>query len=54
MTEAVKAMCQWGLKQSKVAHIITETERDNFASHRILERCGFKLYKQEETFWWKL
>lgn len=54
MTEAVKAMCEWGLKQSKVTHIVAETERDNSASHRILEKCGFKLYRNEETFWWKL
>lgn len=54
MTEAVKAMCQWALKQETICHVIAETEIDNIPSQRILERCGFKQYKQGVTFWWKL
>lgn len=54
MTEAVKAMCEWALKQKGVRNVIAETDLDGFASQRILERCGFKKYKQEETIWWRL
>ena len=54
MTEAVKAMCELALKQEGVRNIIAETDLDGFASQRILERCGFKNYKQEETIWWRL
>ena len=54
MTEAVDAMCQWALEQDGVSHIIAETESDNLASQRILERCGFKQYKKADTIWWKL
>lgn len=54
MTEAVKAMCEFGLKQKGVGNIIAETDLDGFASQRILERCGFENYKQEETIWWRL
>lgn len=54
MTEAVQAMCEFALKQNGVRNIIAETDLDGFASQRILERCGFKKYKQEETIWWML
>ncbi|MFT3983038.1 MAG: GNAT family N-acetyltransferase [Lachnospiraceae bacterium] len=54
MTEAVKAMCEWALKQESVMSVIAETDLDGLASQRILERCQFKKYKQLETLWWKL
>ncbi|MHC1772080.1 MAG: GNAT family N-acetyltransferase [Flexilinea sp.] len=53
MTEAVKAMCQWALEQETISHVIAETEADGFSSQRILERCGFKQYRQGETLWWR-
>ncbi|WP_434284462.1 GNAT family N-acetyltransferase [Clostridium botulinum] len=54
MTEAVKAMCKWALKQKGVRNVIAETDLAGFASQRILECCGFKKYNQEETIWWRL
>jgi ribosomal-protein-alanine N-acetyltransferase len=54
MTEATKAMCEWALKQNNVSNVIAETDLNGFASQRVLERCGFKKYKQEETIWWRL
>ena len=54
MTEAVQAMCDWALAQENVAHILAETERDGWASQRILQRCGFREDKRGETIWWKL
>ncbi|KAJ50169.1 RimJ/RimL family protein N-acetyltransferase [Clostridium tetanomorphum] len=54
MTEAVKAMCEWALKQKGVRNVIAETDLDGFASQRILERCGFKKDKELETLWWRL
>lgn len=54
MTEAVKAMCEWALKQETVLTILAETDLDGIASHRILERCNFKKYNEAETLWWKL
>ncbi|MFD3157081.1 GNAT family N-acetyltransferase [Haloimpatiens sp. FM7330] len=53
MTEAVKAMCNWAMKQEKVSHVIAETDLDGFASQRILQRCGFLEEHREETAWWK-
>lgn len=54
MTEVVKAMCEWALSQEEVSCVIAETERHNRASHHVLERCGFRLYKLKENLWWKL
>ena len=54
MTEAVKAMCDWALKQRDVVHVIAETDIDSPASQNILKRCGFSLYQQDDTCWWKL
>lgn len=54
MTEAVKALCEFAAAQNGVASIIAETDWDGFASQRILERCGFKRYRQVESIWWKL
>ncbi len=54
MAEAVKAMCDLALKQKGVRNVIAETDLDGFASQRILERVGFKKYKQEDTIWWRL
>ena len=54
MTECVKAMCDWALAQTDVSHVVAETGIDSSASQNILERCGFSLYKQAETCWWRL
>lgn len=54
MTEAVQAMCQWAMKQELIYHVIAETDIDGIPSQRILERCGFKQYKQGDTLWWRL
>jgi [ribosomal protein S5]-alanine N-acetyltransferase len=55
MTEALQAVFQWAFQQPKVASIIAETEKDNPASHRVLQKCG--MYQDRETersLWWKL
>ncbi|GAB6123035.1 GNAT family N-acetyltransferase [Dysgonomonas termitidis] len=55
MTEAVQAMCEWALSQPGVKAVTAETERGNFASHRVLQKCGFTNYKEDENgLWWKL
>lgn len=54
MSEAVAKMCEWGLAQEGVEHIIAETDVDGYASQRILERNGFKRYKFGKESWWRL
>ena len=40
-TEAVNATATWALNQDNVKCVIAETELDNTASVRVLEKCGF-------------
>ena len=40
-TEAVDAVVSWALKQPGVTRVEAETEPDNRASQRVLEKCGF-------------
>ena len=54
MTEAVQAFCKMALMDVKINTIIAETEVKNKASYKVLERCGFEKYKEEETLWWRL
>jgi RimJ/RimL family protein N-acetyltransferase len=54
MTEAVAQMCNWGLAQDNVKHIIAETDIDGLASQRILQRNGFVRYHFGESSWWRL
>lgn len=43
MTEAVTAMAKWASEQSGVKYVEAETELDNKASQRVLEKAGFHL-----------
>ena len=54
MTETVKAMCEWALKQNGISSVIAETYLDNLTSQRILERCGFITYKVGDSLWWSI
>ena len=40
-TEAVDAVVAWALQQPSVTRVEAETEPDNCASRRVLEKCGF-------------
>ncbi|MCC0695173.1 GNAT family N-acetyltransferase [Clostridioides sp. ES-S-0049-02] len=54
MTEAIKKICSWGLSQPNVSSVIAETDAYNTDSQNVLLRCGFKLYRNSDTKWWKL
>lgn len=55
MTETVQAMCEWAFKQHGVHSVIAETEKSNYASQRVLQKCGMVKYQEVgESFWWKL
>nr|WP_295939957.1 GNAT family N-acetyltransferase [uncultured Alistipes sp.] len=54
MTEAVRALCSWVQQQPGILHITAETDADNPASQRILEKAGFRRCKSGATQWWKL
>lgn len=41
MTEAVQAMTQWAFRQKNIIFVEAETDPENKASQRVLEKCGF-------------
>ena len=43
MTEAVTAMARWASEQIGVNYVEAETDPDNKASQRVLEKTGFRL-----------
>ncbi|MCS1381569.1 GNAT family N-acetyltransferase [Lysinibacillus sphaericus] len=54
MTEALETMKNWLLNQPNVKCVIADTEKDNIASHRVLEKSGAKLYKETAAlYYWK-
>jgi len=55
MTETIITMKNWLHSQPNVQYIIADTEKDNIASHRVLEKAGATLYKETESlYFWKL
>lgn len=55
MTEAIGAFARWAWAQPDVKAIIAETDKDNFASQKILEKNRFSSYRvQDEMVWWRL
>jgi len=54
-TEAAKELINWAFSFNNVTEVITETEKDNLPSHRVLEKIGMQKYEEKEKmFWWKL
>lgn len=54
MTEAVEGMILWAEKQPEISAIIADTEKQNTASFRVLEKNGFiKTGETETLFHWK-
>lgn len=51
MTETVRALCTWAKQQPGVRHITAETEPDNRASQRILQRAGFHPAEADAARW---
>lgn len=42
MTEAVAAITHWALTGNRAYTVIAETDRDNLASQKVLQKCDFK------------
>ncbi len=45
MTEAVKSICKWALSQKNTLRVTAETEKNNAACQRVLQKCEFIEYK---------
>ncbi|AKN31356.1 GCN5 family acetyltransferase [Clostridium carboxidivorans P7] len=49
MTEAVGIISKWALREQGISRIIALTEKDNFASEKVLQKCGFVKYKEDDV-----
>ena len=55
MTETVKKLSQWALTQKDVKWVVAETNIDNIASQKVLEKSGFERFKiDSESYWYKI
>lgn len=53
MKEALGAFCQWMMKMPEVSAINACTTKSNFASHSVLEFCGFDvIYQKKDMMVW--
>ncbi|MGE7624927.1 GNAT family N-acetyltransferase [Viridibacillus sp. NPDC096237] len=54
MTEAVNNIKSWLLNQPEVMFVIADTDKNNIASHRVLEKSGAEIYKEtEDLYFWR-
>lgn len=52
--EAIGSIVKWAMKQEGVFAVIAETEKDNLASHKVLQHIGMLRYSETETdYWWQ-
>ncbi|HYH15486.1 MAG TPA: GNAT family N-acetyltransferase [Flavisolibacter sp.] len=55
MTEAVKALTDWAFQQPAIKLILAETDENNVASHRTLQKNNFERFaRQNDMLWWRL
>jgi len=54
MTEMVKGLVSWASQQPDVRRVVADTDVENTASQRVLEKAGFRLFDRIETMlWWE-
>ncbi|WP_339319051.1 GNAT family N-acetyltransferase [Paenibacillus sp. FSL R10-2734] len=54
-TEALMTINTWIFSHPHAIYVIADTEKDNIASHKVLERLGSKRYLEtEDLIWWRI
>ncbi len=54
MTEMVTGLARWASGQPGVLRIVADTDVENVASQKVLEKSGFRLFDRvEEMLWWE-
>ena len=54
MAEMVSGMVRWVGAQPGVLRVVADTEAENVASQKVLEKNGFRLFDQiENMLWWE-
>ncbi|GAB3644016.1 GNAT family N-acetyltransferase [Spirosoma arcticum] len=54
MAEMVGGMVRWAGEQPGVLRVVADTDAENVASQKVLEKNGFQLFDQiEQMLWWE-
>ncbi|MBN8825451.1 MULTISPECIES: GNAT family N-acetyltransferase [unclassified Spirosoma] len=54
MTEMVGGLLKWASEQPDVQRVVADTQAENVASQKVLEKSGFRLFDQiEDMLWWE-
>ena len=54
MTEMVCGLVKWASQQPEVQRVVADTQAENVASQKVLEKSGFRLFDQiEDMLWWE-
>jgi RimJ/RimL family protein N-acetyltransferase len=54
-TEAARQISSWIFSHPDARWIIADTEKDNAASHRVLQHLGAEMYREsEDLLWWRI
>lgn len=54
-TEALEMISGWIFSHPRAIWIIADTEKDNFASHKLLQHMGAQPYREtEDLLWWRI
>lgn len=55
MTEAMRVVATWVFRNAQVTALIAETPKNNVPSHRVLEKIGMEIVRENSaSFWWRL
>lgn len=54
-TEAIQMINKWIFSHAQAVYVVADTEKDNIASHKVLERLGAENYQEtEDLIWWRI
>ena len=54
MSEMVTGLVEWAGQQPGVQRVVADTEAENVASQKVLEKTGFRLFDRiEDMLWWE-
>lgn len=54
MTEMVSGLVNWAGQQEGVWRVVADTDAENVASQKVLEKTGFRLFDRiENMLWWE-
>lgn len=54
MAEMVSGLLRWAGEQPGVLRVVADTDAENVASQKVLEKNGFRLFDQiEQMLWWE-